>query len=242
MKYLVNLFRRPSFSCSLLILLCPLHSWKIPYKGLELVKQRVSLTSVVSKFREVNEVNGLCLCPFHQDESPSMKVNEIPGYYYCFSCGSSGNVVSFLSHMLKIPYSDVLKKCLRAIEEEKDINDFLPTGSATPSTAFKKLPVGKTRILRGMSSQGDEESLPDASTDSPKDLKSSSRDEFLRILKLSNDYYQTRLQQVRGCILEYSGYLIIEFYFATFRIPTLLLPEIILNPEALVHLPLMLLV
>jgi hypothetical protein len=200
MKYLLNLFRRSSFSYGLLILLSPLHSWKIPYKGLELVKKRISLTSVVSKFREVNEANGLCLCPFHQDESPSMKVNEIPGYYYCFACGTSGNVVTFLSHVLQISYQDVLKKCLRAIEEGKDINDFLPAGGITPSTTFKKLPVGKTRILRSLSVK-EEETVCDQA-DAVEDLKNGSMEEFMSILKLSNDYFQTRLHHVRRFCLE----------------------------------------
>ena len=30
-------------------------------------------------------------CPFHDDRTPSMKLNE--DYFYCFGCGASGDVI-----------------------------------------------------------------------------------------------------------------------------------------------------
>ena len=36
--------------------------------------------------------NGMTCCPFHNDQHPSMKVDE---RYYCFSCHQTGDVINF---------------------------------------------------------------------------------------------------------------------------------------------------
>lgn len=35
-------------------------------------------------------------CPFHNERSPSFHVNETEGYYHCFGCGSSGDIIKFV--------------------------------------------------------------------------------------------------------------------------------------------------
>jgi len=36
------------------------------------------------------------LCPFHDEKTPSFNVNPQVGYYMCFGCGESGDVISFV--------------------------------------------------------------------------------------------------------------------------------------------------
>lgn len=36
-----------------------------------------------------------CLCPFHNEKTPSFKVSEIYQNYKCFGCGESGDVISY---------------------------------------------------------------------------------------------------------------------------------------------------
>ncbi len=36
--------------------------------------------------------NGMVCCPFHNDRTPSMKVDS---RFYCFGCGASGDVIDF---------------------------------------------------------------------------------------------------------------------------------------------------
>ena len=38
----------------------------------------------------------LGVCPFHDDNNPSMSVSEEKQIYKCFSCGASGNVFNFI--------------------------------------------------------------------------------------------------------------------------------------------------
>lgn len=38
----------------------------------------------------------MACCPFHQEKTPSFTVSRDKQFYYCFGCGATGNVVSFL--------------------------------------------------------------------------------------------------------------------------------------------------
>lgn len=38
---------------------------------------------------------GLCLCPFHQDKNPSLKIYPDGKGFYCFACGTGGDQIKF---------------------------------------------------------------------------------------------------------------------------------------------------
>ena len=38
----------------------------------------------------------VCLCPFHQEKTPSFKINDAKGMYYCFGCGAHGDIFDFV--------------------------------------------------------------------------------------------------------------------------------------------------
>lgn len=40
---------------------------------------------------------GLCLCPFHQDNNPSMKLYPNGKGFYCFTCGAGGDQISLVA-------------------------------------------------------------------------------------------------------------------------------------------------
>jgi len=39
------------------------------------------------------------LCPFHQERSPSLHVNQATGRFYCFGCHEHGTAKDFLSKL-----------------------------------------------------------------------------------------------------------------------------------------------
>ena len=52
--------------------------------------------------------NGMAHCPFHDDHTPSLKLNE--DYFYCFGCGTGGNVVIFTVKLFDLrPYEAASK-------------------------------------------------------------------------------------------------------------------------------------
>lgn len=50
----------------------------------------------------------MACCPFHNDRTPSMKLNE--DYFYCFGCGASGDVIDLAARLFGLSSYDAAKK------------------------------------------------------------------------------------------------------------------------------------
>ena len=55
---------------------------------------------------------GLCICPFHSDKHPSMKIYPHNKGYYCFSCGSGGDVITFVGKLYGLDNEAAAKKII----------------------------------------------------------------------------------------------------------------------------------
>jgi len=63
------------------------------------IKMAVSVKEAAEYYGlEVNRGNMVC-CPFHNDRTPSMKLNE--DYFYCFGCGATGDVIDLVANAAK---------------------------------------------------------------------------------------------------------------------------------------------
>ena len=51
---------------------------------------------------------SMVCCPFHDDRTPSMKLNE--DYFYCFSCGATGDVIDLAARLFGLSGYDAAKK------------------------------------------------------------------------------------------------------------------------------------
>lgn len=63
------------------------------------VKQHVTTRQAASFYGIEVKRNGMCRCPFHDDKTPSMKVDE---RFHCFGCGADGDVIDFVSRLKAI--------------------------------------------------------------------------------------------------------------------------------------------
>ena len=61
----------------------------------ETVKKSVSMRQVLEHYGIEVKRNNIALCPFHPDSEPSMHV--YPDGFYCFSCGTGGDVIKFVA-------------------------------------------------------------------------------------------------------------------------------------------------
>lgn len=72
--------------------------------------------------------NYLCVCPFHDDHSPSMSVSAEKQIYKCFSCGETGNVFTFVSKYEGVSFIEavaiVAAKCGLKLSETTFNNNF----------------------------------------------------------------------------------------------------------------------
>lgn len=60
----------------------------------EAVKQSVTTRQAAEHYGIRVGRNGMACCPFHNDKTPSLKVDE---RYYCFGCGATGDVIDFVA-------------------------------------------------------------------------------------------------------------------------------------------------
>lgn len=64
-----------------------------------LVKQSVTTRQAASFYGLNIGRNGMCRCPFHNDHTPSMKVDE---RFHCFGCQADGDVIDFTARLFDI--------------------------------------------------------------------------------------------------------------------------------------------
>lgn len=63
------------------------------------IKRMVGMRQTAEYYGYQADRQGRCLCPFHNDGHPSMKIYPHDRGYYCFSCGSGGDVIKFVSRL-----------------------------------------------------------------------------------------------------------------------------------------------
>jgi hypothetical protein len=68
-----------------------------------ILQYTISIRSVIMYFGGVIEA-GMCICPFHKDNNPSMIVNQET--CYCFACGRQWNIYRYVAERLKISEDD----------------------------------------------------------------------------------------------------------------------------------------
>ena len=102
----------------------------------EAVKQSVTTRQAAERYGIRVERNGMCRCPFHDDSTPSMKLDR---RYYCFGCGATGDVIDFVSQLrgigskeaaillaqdFAIPYEDSAGKTSRPQQQNTDEQNY----------------------------------------------------------------------------------------------------------------------
>lgn len=75
------------------------------------IKERLSIEDVVSSYIKLDRagVNLKARCPFHNEKSPSFFVSVDRGSYYCFGCGASGDIFSFVEEFEGLDFKGALK-------------------------------------------------------------------------------------------------------------------------------------
>jgi len=76
------------------------------------IRSSVDIVDVISKYIPLTQrgKNYFCVCPFHDDHSPSMSVSQEKQIYTCFSCGATGNVFNFVMDYENISFIEAIKK------------------------------------------------------------------------------------------------------------------------------------
>ena len=74
----------------------------------EAVREAVPVPLAAERYGLMANRAGMVCCPFHDDHTPSLKLNE--DYFYCFGCGAGGDVVSLTARLFNLrPYEAASK-------------------------------------------------------------------------------------------------------------------------------------
>ena len=67
------------------------------------IVDKADIVNIISQYVKLEKRgnNYFGICPFHDDKNPSMSVNQQKKVFKCFSCGTAGDVVSFVSKIKK---------------------------------------------------------------------------------------------------------------------------------------------
>jgi DNA primase len=84
----------------------------ISQETIEAVRHQVSIVSVIGE-RVRLERRGqshVGLCPFHKEKTPSFHVNAERGFFHCFGCQASGNVISFIQQVDGLTFPEAVRE------------------------------------------------------------------------------------------------------------------------------------
>ena len=95
----------------------------------EEIKSRINLRTVVTGYGiEINR-SGFCLCPFHAEKTPSMKIYD--NGFKCYGCGEGGDMFVFVQKLFN----------LENPSKSKDWNLVIDLLGASPLGAVVKVTV-----------------------------------------------------------------------------------------------------
>lgn len=73
----------------------------------DIVRENLTARNVAEYYGLKVNRKGMSCCPFHDDKTPSMKIDQ---RYYCFGCGEKGDAVDYVSKMFGLNPKDAAVK------------------------------------------------------------------------------------------------------------------------------------
>ncbi|WP_291318387.1 DNA primase [Desulfonatronospira sp.] len=74
------------------------------------IKSRLSLEDIVGRYVQLKTVGGRLMgpCPFHQETRASFSVTPDQGFYYCFGCQASGDIIEFFKNINGLDFNEAV--------------------------------------------------------------------------------------------------------------------------------------
>ena len=82
------------------------------------LKRNVSMREIVEQYGIKIDRKGFCWCPFHKEKTGSMKIYK--NSYYCFGCGESGDIFTFVQKMDDVDFKTAFKRLGGTYNDESD--------------------------------------------------------------------------------------------------------------------------
>ncbi|HEX6463578.1 MAG TPA: DNA primase, partial [Vicinamibacterales bacterium] len=84
-----------------------------PTSFIDDLKSRVDIVQLVQERVQLRKAGGASwkgLCPFHAEKTPSFNVHGDRGFFHCFGCGVSGDVIGFVQKYDNVSFPDAVRQ------------------------------------------------------------------------------------------------------------------------------------
>lgn len=87
------------------------------------IRKAADIVNVISNYVPLTQrgKNYFGVCPFHDDNNPSMSVSKEKQIYTCFSCGATGNVFKFIMDYEHVSFPEAVKTVASLVGISVDI-------------------------------------------------------------------------------------------------------------------------
>ncbi len=132
-----------------------------PQEIIEEIRMGNDIVDVVSSYVPLKQKGSLLfgICPFHNENSPSFSVTPDKQIFYCFGCGVSGNVYSFIMQIENFSFPDAIQFLADRINfklPEKNFSEEMIKNSKIKENLFE---INKTAAKFFYNNLGKEEGL-----------------------------------------------------------------------------------
>ena len=75
------------------------------------VRDATDIVTVIGEYAQIKRVgrSWMARCPLHGERTPSLSVSQEKGVYYCFGCGRSGDVITFIREIEKLDFIEAVE-------------------------------------------------------------------------------------------------------------------------------------
>ncbi len=84
---------------------------------LDAIKSKIKLsTEIEKKVKVIKKGNDYwCCCPFHEEKTPSCKINDDLCSYYCFGCGAKGDIFTIYTDIYNFSFPDAVRELAQKV-------------------------------------------------------------------------------------------------------------------------------
>jgi DNA primase len=81
-------------------------------KLIQQIKESSDIVEVIGSYIPLIKKGSAIMarCPFHEEKTPSFRINENGQYFKCFGCGKGGNVITFVRDYEHITFMEAVEK------------------------------------------------------------------------------------------------------------------------------------
>ena len=110
------------------------------------IKEQVTARDAALRYGLQINRNSMSRCPFHDDHTPSMKIDQ---RFHCFGCQASGDVITLTARLFNLSNIDAAKKLIEDFNLQIQTN-LTKSGRAIPHTAPLRPPDLEARYRKAL--------------------------------------------------------------------------------------------